>query len=89
MHPPHGPESQLTCRDFLELLLQYVEGETSAELAARCEQHLELCRACREYLASYQETRRLSRAAADEADGVPEDLLQRILAAAGVATSLN
>lgn len=83
MHPPHAHPDQLTCRDLLELLLHYAEGETSAEVAALCEQHLELCRECREYLASYQETRRLSRAAADEADAFPEELLEQILAAAG------
>lgn len=91
MHSHQDHEGQLTCREFLDLLLQFVENEAGTELAALCRRHLEVCRACREYLASYQETRRLARAASGTPAGaeaeLPEDLMRQILAAAGIPAS--
>lgn len=90
MNAPLAPSGKLTCRDFLDLVLDYVEGDVNADVKALCERHLEICRACRDYLASYRTTYRLELATlADEREELPEDLLRTILEAAGAASPQN
>lgn len=76
----------ITCRELIDLLDDYVAGAQTPVVRAEFERHLAVCRACRDYLQTYRETIRLSRAAmgADDApapDGVPPALLKAILAA--------
>jgi anti-sigma factor RsiW len=76
----------MTCRDFIEFLLQYQAGELPALERAVFDRHLSLCSACRDYLANYQRTIALERLAFGGMDDpipadVPEDLVQAILAA--------
>jgi anti-sigma factor RsiW len=75
----------MTCKEALDFLMSYLDGELSAEQRAEFDRHLSICDACRDYLASYQATLKLERAAATtDADApVPEHLVRAILAARG------
>ena len=72
-----------TCREVLDFLSAYLDGELAPEVRAGFERHLQLCPPCVEYLESYRETLRLEREAYD-LDGpvpreVPEELVRAIL----------
>jgi anti-sigma factor RsiW len=76
----------ITCREFEDFVLRYLDGELSTRQRSVFELHMRLCRECREYLAAYQRTIEVGREAfesADEAlpDDVPEDLIKAILEA--------
>lgn len=76
--------SHLTCRELIDFLRDYLEGELSSEETARFEHHLRLCPACVSYLQTYQETVRLGREAFQEPEGrvpeeVPEELVRAVL----------
>ena len=76
----------ITCREFEDFVLQYLDGEVPARQLAMFELHLRICRECRDYLAAYRRTIEIGRAAfktADEAlpDDIPEDLIKAILEA--------
>lgn len=76
----------MTCRDVLDFLMAYLDGELPAQERAVFEEHLAVCPACRFYLQNYLDTVRASQAACDpEKDStltsVPEDLVQAILSA--------
>jgi predicted anti-sigma-YlaC factor YlaD len=70
----------MTCRQVIEFLDRYCDGELTALQRARFKVHLSLCRNCRRYLASYRATIRLSRDASGPPPEVPEELIQAILA---------
>lgn len=76
----------MTCRTFIEFLMEYLDGELSPEEHTEFEAHLAECPWCVAYLQNYQEAIRLGKAVfADEVRNVPEDvpeeLIQAILAA--------
>jgi anti-sigma factor RsiW len=75
----------MTCREVLEFLMQYLDGELPPDQAARFEEHMGVCPACVDYLSTYREAVRLGReACADDNSAckdVPEDLIRAILAA--------
>ena len=74
----------MTCRDVIDFLMAYVDGQLTAEQRAAFDQHLSICEACRDYLASYGATLRLERALdLDAAPPVPEELVRAIVAARG------
>lgn len=78
----------MTCREFIDFLLEYLSGELSANERAEFDLHLVECPDCVTYLRSYKETMQLGKAAfaAPEApvpDDVPEELVQAILASRG------
>ena len=75
----------MTCREFVDFLLEYLSGELSAPERAECERHLAECPDCTAYLHSYRETIKLGKAvfadpAAPVPQDVPEELVQAILA---------
>ena len=73
----------MTCRDFAEFLLEYVEGELPAEARRRFDEHMAICPDCVNYLRHYTETVRAGRLAVAEelpAD-VPDELVSAILKA--------
>jgi len=78
-----------TCRDVIEFLRAYLDGELPADTRARFEEHLDACPPCLDYLDSYRATIALASEAFAEAgpdelaDAVPEELVQAILAARG------
>jgi anti-sigma factor RsiW len=75
----------MTCREIAEFLLQYAAGELPSRQRAVFRRHLALCRACREYLKSYELTVNLARLAATPDDepvpaSIPDELVRAILA---------
>jgi len=80
MAAPH----ELTCREVSDFLGAYFAGEIGPGARVLFDEHLAACPDCRIYVSQYRTTQRLAQAAFDtdalEA-GVPEDLVQAILAA--------
>jgi anti-sigma factor RsiW len=78
----------MTCREFIDFLMEFLNGAMPPEQHALFEAHLAECPDCVNYLHSYEETVRLGRAAFGEPDAplpesIPEDLVQAILATRG------
>ena len=76
----------ITCRQFENFILAYLEGELPDRQQFIFELHLKVCHECRDYLAAYRRTIEISKRAFEEPDrpvpdDVPEDLLKAILAA--------
>lgn len=74
----------LTCRQLIDFLDDYVEGTQPPDVRAAFEAHLGVCKACRDYLATYRDTIRLTQAAGDSdatTSGAPADLVRAILKA--------
>lgn len=74
----------MTCREFIDFLLEYLSGGFSPNERTEFELHLAECPDCVTYLRSYRETVHLSKAAfadpeAPVPDDVPEELVQAIL----------
>lgn len=45
-----------TCRETIDLLLDYLDGELPAELRASLEEHLGGCQPCEDFLSTYRAT---------------------------------
>ena len=76
----------LTCREFVEFLDDYLGGALPEHVVAHFHEHLSACPSCVSYARTYQDTVRLAKKAlGDDApvSGVPEELVQAILAARG------
>jgi len=78
--------SMITCKEFEDFVLRYLDDELPKQQRALFELHMRLCRECREYLAAYQRTIEIGREAFKSADetlpeDVPEDLIKAILEA--------
>lgn len=77
----------MTCRELIDFLMHYLDGELAPEQRSVFDAHLAVCDACRRYLATYEESVALGKAACgDDPDQpvppeVPEELVQAILAA--------
>lgn len=76
----------MTCREFVDFLMRYLDGELGPEQSATFRQHMEACPPCVHYLETYRETIRLGREVCVEPDGpvpkeVPEELVTAILSA--------
>ena len=79
----HG---MITCQEFEEFVLRYLDGELPAAQRRVFEWHMRLCRECREYLAAYRRAIEIGKATLGAPDGpvpenVPEDLISAILSA--------
>jgi len=77
---------QLTCRDFVEFLAEYLSGDLPAEQRAAFDAHLASCPSCVSYSKTYLEAMRVAKAAFGCPDGplsaeVPEELIQAVLKA--------
>jgi anti-sigma factor RsiW len=75
----------LSCRELIDFLAAYLDGELAPEARADFDRHLSLCPSCVQYLASYRETVRLGKRACQPdtelpAD-VPSELIDAILSA--------
>lgn len=79
---------ELTCKDLIAFLDDYVAGELSKESRATFDGHLVICRACREYLAQYTRSIGLVRSLGANGEtpassaGVPEGLVRAVMQAA-------
>ncbi|MBM4383792.1 MAG: zf-HC2 domain-containing protein [Deltaproteobacteria bacterium] len=75
----------MTCREFTEFLMAYLDGELASDVRSAFESHMFGCQTCVNYLESYQATIQLGRVACAEDEPVPSDvpesLVQAILAA--------
>jgi anti-sigma factor RsiW len=76
----------MTCRELVEFLMDYLDGQLSEPERMCFEEHLEECPDCVAYLATYQEAIRLGREAFTAGDDAlppdaPEDLVRAVLLA--------
>jgi predicted anti-sigma-YlaC factor YlaD len=76
----------MNCQDIARFLLDYLDGELTAEHRTTFEEHLGECPDCIAYLQTFRETVRLSRASdagtpESQCQAIPEDLVNAILAA--------
>jgi len=76
----------ITCRTFVEFLMDYTSGELPESQRDDFDRHLADCVACVTYMNTYGETIRLGKAAFQDPDAevpaeVPADLVKAILAA--------
>jgi anti-sigma factor RsiW len=73
------------CREFVEFLMEYLDGALVEGERHVFEQHIEDCPACVNYLDTYRETVRLGNSLcspdAEVPADVPEELVQAILSA--------
>jgi anti-sigma factor RsiW len=74
----------ITCNELITFLGDYLAHELPPEKVVEFERHLAVCESCVAYLATYQETILMARAAEAPAEvevaDVPEDLVKAILA---------
>lgn len=83
---------ELSCREFMDVILAYLDGELAARERRLFEQHIRACPPCLDYLDSYRQTVALTGdawAGCEADDGVPEEipeeLVRAVLAARGRA----
>ena len=74
----------MTCREFADFMADFLSGELPPSSRAAFEHHLRLCVNCQRYLAGYEETVKLGKAAFANDDAavpphVPEELVQGVL----------
>ena len=77
-------QSQLTCRELVDFLAEYLEGGLPDDQRARFNAHLAACPSCVSYTRFYQETLRLGQSVFSCSDenvpgDVPENLVRAIL----------
>jgi anti-sigma factor RsiW len=77
--------TKLSCRELIEFLAAYLDGELAPAERTAFEIHLSVCPYCVDYLATYRETIRLGKqalvGASDVPVEVPAELVDAILAA--------
>jgi anti-sigma factor RsiW len=75
----------ITCRELIDFLMGYLDGELPPEARAEFERHLAICPPCVRYIKTYQETVALEKGAWREPEAAltdaPEELIKAILAA--------
>lgn len=79
----------MTCRELIDVLMEYLDGGLPAEQRRVLERHLSVCSACRDYLHTYEEAIRMGRASlCEHGDGgdpipgeVPQELVEAVMAA--------
>jgi anti-sigma factor RsiW len=75
----------MKCREFVEFVMEYLDGTLGESERRVFEDHVGLCPPCVNYLASYRETVRLGNSVCAPNDelppDVPEELVQAILCA--------
>jgi len=65
-----------TCKESIDLLLDYLDGTMSDEQARHLEEHLAACPPCIDFLKTYRATPSLCRRALQKQ--MPEELSQRL-----------
>jgi len=80
--------AELSCRDFVEVIMAWLDGELEPATRSLFDEHLVACLDCENYLDSYQMTVALGKSICDPddpdgpgPDDVPEELVQAVLAA--------
>ncbi|MBI3648093.1 MAG: zf-HC2 domain-containing protein [Actinobacteria bacterium] len=72
-------ERQLTCREVVEIVTDYLEGAMTSMERARFEEHLSACDGCANYLRQMRETIRLTGML--EEDQIPQEQKRELLMA--------
>lgn len=75
--------SDLTCREAVELVTDYLEQASSEHARVRFEQHLLVCAACSRYVEQHRVIARLARDLAVDELGAGRDELLAVLARVG------
>jgi anti-sigma factor RsiW len=73
------PADELTCKELVELITEYLEGTLPPPERARFEAHLAGCRGCRAYLQQMRQTIRTLGALTEES--ISEEGKRKLLAA--------
>lgn len=92
MSPEREPETgrvdegrpYITCRELLDFLHLYLDGELPADRRHEFDRHLGVCEPCRRYIREYRQTVAMGKAAfpaSDEPADAPEELIAAILRA--------
>jgi predicted anti-sigma-YlaC factor YlaD len=74
----------VNCREMIDFLSDYIEGELPENVKMCFDMHLEMCPPCVEYLRTYRETIAIAKKCCCDdpgCDEMPEPLIQAILAA--------
>lgn len=76
----------MTCREFAEFIMDYLDGELASSRRQAFEEHLVVCRNCVNYLEQYKQTVQAGKGAFPLADlpvpdEVPLDLVRAVMAA--------
>lgn len=76
----------ITCLEFEDFIIDYLEGELSERQRTVFELHLKICRECRDYLAAYRRTMEVSKMTSQSdrpqlRGTMPDDLIKAIRAA--------
>ncbi len=68
--------NMVTCRQMVELLSDYVDGDLSPKLQRRLAAHLKGCEPCTAFLRTFKQTQAIARASHGE--DMPPELRQRL-----------
>lgn len=84
----------MTCKELVEFLMDYLDGDLPEPQRKSFEEHLSACPDCIAYLATYEETIALGKQAYTADDepvpaAVPEDLIRAILSARKIQSPKN
>jgi len=74
----------ITCRELLDFLHLYMDGELPADRRHEFDRHLGVCEPCRRYILEYRRTVAMGKSAfepSDEPAEAPEELIAAILRA--------
>lgn len=76
--------TMITCKEFEDFILSYLEGELPEWNVFKFELHLRVCRECRDYLAAYKQAAELGISILPSPNDpvpkdVPEELIKAIL----------
>ncbi len=69
----------MTCREFVEFLMAYLDEEMASDKRGVFEHHMELCPNCGEYLRTYEDTIRAGQLACDDRDELPDDVPEQLV----------
>ena len=75
----------MTCREFIDVLSQYRDGELAPRHRIWADEHIARCEKCTGYLRGYERITLIIKESVERPDAsgegkLPEDLVQRILA---------
>jgi|tagenome__1003787_1003787.scaffolds.fasta_scaffold20793047_3 predicted anti-sigma-YlaC factor YlaD len=70
-------EHEIICREFVELVTEYLEGTLGAETTDLVEQHLVMCDWCRDYLGQFEAT--VEAVHEIDHEPPPKEMLERLL----------
>lgn len=81
--PDTSRRPYITCREVLDFVMAYLDGELTPEQKHEFERHLAVCPSCVNYLETYKATVRLGKQAMHNPDepatgNVPEGLIKAI-----------